>query len=87
VQRLHPVSLVIHSPCGVRWLQSVSRAASVRAGDYRDPGGQAGEMMPQRREVGFGEVVADQAQVQVPALRAAVGSLYPGRHDARVTAR
>jgi hypothetical protein len=39
-------------------------------------------MMLQRREVGFGEVVADQAQVQVPALRAAVGALDPGRHDA-----
>jgi hypothetical protein len=31
------------------------------------------------------QVVADQAQVQIPALRAAVGSLDPGRNDVRVT--
>jgi hypothetical protein len=42
-------------------------------------------MMLQRREVGFGEVVADQAQVQVPALRAAVGPLEPRCDDVRVT--
>jgi hypothetical protein len=28
------------------------------------------------------QVVADQAEVQVPALRAAVGALDPGRDDA-----
>jgi hypothetical protein len=33
---------------------------------------------------GIVQVVADQAEVQVPALRAAVGSLDPGRDDARV---
>jgi len=33
------------------------------------------------------QVVADQAQVQVPALRATVGTLDPGRDDARVARR
>jgi hypothetical protein len=34
-------------------------------------------------EGGGVQVIADQAQVQVPALRAAVGALDPGRDDAR----
>jgi hypothetical protein len=40
--------------------------------------------MLKHREGGVVEVVADQGQVQVPALRAAVGSLDPGRDDVRV---
>jgi hypothetical protein len=34
-------------------------------------------------EGGVVQVVADQGQVQVPALRAAVGALDPGRDDIR----
>jgi integrase len=68
VQRLHPVSPVIHSSYGVRRLHPVSRVAGIRAGGRRDPGAQARELMPQRRNVGLGQVVADQAEVQVPAL-------------------
>jgi hypothetical protein len=32
---------------------------------------------------GVVQVVSDQAEVQVPALRSAVGSLDPGRNDVR----
>jgi hypothetical protein len=35
-------------------------------------------------EGGVVQVIADQAQVQVPAPRAAVGALDPGRNDVRV---
>ncbi len=36
---------------------------------------------------GLVQVVADQAQVQIPALRPAVGPLDPGRDDVRVARR
>jgi hypothetical protein len=37
-----------------------SRVADIRAGDRRDPGAQARELMPQRRNAGLGQVVPDQ---------------------------
>jgi hypothetical protein len=43
--------------------------------------------MLQYSDGGGVKVVADQAQVQVPALRAAVGALDPGRDNARVARR
>lgn len=73
MQRLHPVDPVIHSPSGVRQLHPVSRAANIQVGGRRDPGSQARELAPQRGNIGLGEVIPDQAQIQVPALRAPVG--------------
>jgi hypothetical protein len=64
-------------------LHPVSGLASIRAG-RRDPGSQAGKLMLQRRRAGLGEVVPDQTQVQVPALRTPVGPLDPRRDDIRV---
>ena len=58
----------------------------VRTGSCRDrePGGKSRELVFQRGEVGLGQVAADQAQVQIPALRAAVGALDPRGDDVRV---
>jgi hypothetical protein len=44
---------------------------------------QVRELMPQRRNVGLGQVVADQAEVQVPALRTPVGAHDPRRDNVR----
>ena len=46
----------------MRQLHLVSRLAYIRVGDRRDPGGQAGELMLQHRNVSLGEVVPNQAQ-------------------------
>jgi len=42
------------------------------------------ELMIEDRNGGIVQVVADKAEVQVPALRAAVGALDPCRDDVRV---
>jgi hypothetical protein len=49
-----------------------------------EPGGQPRELVVEDGEGGVVQVVADQAEVQVPALWAAVGALGPGRDDAGV---
>ena len=64
-------------------MHPVSLAVSARLGSRGEPDAQAWELMLKYRDGGVVQVVADQAQVQVPALRAAVGSPNPGRDDAR----
>ena len=54
------------------------------AGLCGEPGGQAGELAFQRRHVLLGQVVPDQAQVQVPTPRPPVGPLDPRRHHGGV---
>src|SRR5205823_32499 len=85
VQLLHPVGPVIHSLAaggnGVRRVHPVSLAVSAQLGSRGEPDGQAWELMFKYRDGGVVQVVADQAKVQIPALRSAVGSLDPGRND------
>jgi hypothetical protein len=78
VQPLHPVTAQV---------APVSLAVSAGLRAPSEPDGQAWELVLKYGNGGVVEVVADQAQVQVPALRAAVGSLDPGRDDARVARR
>jgi hypothetical protein len=62
-------------------------AVSARLRGRGEPGDQPWELVIKDGEGGVVQVVADQGQVQVPALRAAVGPLDPGRDDARVARR
>jgi len=62
-------------------------AISARLRGRGEPGDQPWELVLEDGEGGVVQVIADQAQVQVPALRAAVGALDPGRDDAWVTRR
>ena len=59
-------------------------AVSVRLRGRGEPGGQPRELVVEDGDGGAVQVVPDQAEVQVPALRAAVGALDPGRDDAGV---
>jgi hypothetical protein len=65
-------------------LHPVTLTVSARLCSRGEPYAQACELMAQDGDGGGIQVVADQAQVQVPALRAAIGSLDPGRDDVRV---
>jgi hypothetical protein len=88
VRLLHPVVPVIHRPGagnGVQWLHlgRLSRPCLPGTGG---PG--AGRCGPIRGGiVVLVQVLADQAQIQVPALRAPIGALDPGRHDGGVARR
>jgi hypothetical protein len=62
-------------------------AVSARLRSCGDPDDQPWETDVQGRRGRRRQIIADQAQVQVPALRAAVGPLDPGRDDARVARR
>ena len=62
----------------------VSLAVNTRLRTRGKLDAQPRELMLQNGIGGGGQVVADQAEVQVPALRAAVGSLDPGRNNVRV---
>jgi hypothetical protein len=91
LQLLHPVSPVLHNPaaagCGVQSLHPVSLVASTWPRGCCEPAAESGELVLQHGDGGLVQVVADEAQVQIPALGAAVGSLDPGRDDVRVTRR
>jgi hypothetical protein len=80
LQLLRPVGPVIHSLAaggnGVRRLHPVRPVAAQRR-----------ELVLKGGDGGVVQDVADQAQVQVPALRAAIGWLDPGRDDVRVAPR
>jgi hypothetical protein len=65
-------------------LHPVSLAVSAQLGSRGEPAAQPRDLTVKDGDGGVVQVVADQAQVQVPALRAAVGPLDPGRNDARV---
>ena len=81
MQLLHPDGPVIHSLAaggnGVWRVHPASLAVSAQLRSRGEPDAQAWELMLKYRDGGVLQVVADQAQVQVPALRAAVGSLDP----------
>jgi len=59
-------------------------AGSARLRGHGEPAAQPWELVLEGGDGGVVQVAADQAQVQVPALRAAVGSLDPHRDDVRV---
>jgi hypothetical protein len=64
-------------------LHRVGPAVSARLPSRGEPDAQAWELMLKYGDGVVVQVVADQAEVQVPALRAAVGPLDPGRNDVR----
>ena len=68
-------------------MHPVSLAARPRPPRCGQPDAQPWELVLKDGDGGVVQVVADQAQVQVPALRAAVGALDPGRDDACVAWR
>src|SRR5260370_17963356 len=77
-------SPVIHSFAaggnGVRRLHLVSLAVSARLHRRGKPDAQPLKLMLKYGDGSTVRVVADQAEVQIPALRAAVGSLNPARN-------
>jgi hypothetical protein len=58
-----------------RWIRVLSAPAAMHSS------AKPWELVLKYGEGGVVQVVADQAQVQVPALWAAVGALDPGRND------
>jgi hypothetical protein len=65
-------------------VQPVRRTVSVRLRGRGEPGGQPWELVVEDGDGGVVQVAPDQAEVQVPALRAAVGAPDPGRDDGGV---
>ncbi|MBV9093137.1 MAG: hypothetical protein JO132_04575 [Streptosporangiaceae bacterium] len=88
VHLLHLAGHAIHSFAGagrgVRWLRRVRPGVRARRWRGGQPGGAAGDLAPRHRDAGLGKVVADHAEVQVPALRPPVGALDPRRDQVRV---
>jgi hypothetical protein len=68
-------------------LHPVRPAVSARLRSGSAPDAQPRELMLRYSDGGVVQVLADQAQVQIPALRAAVGSLDPGSDDVRVAGK
>ncbi len=87
---MHPVRRVIRSLAavgpGVRWLH-LARLAVIGQPRGGRPGSPARQPALQYGRAGFVQVLAHQAQAQVPALRPPVRSLDPRRHDVRVARR
>ena len=65
-------------------MHPVRLAVSARLRSRGEPAAQPLELMLKDGDGGVVQVVPGQAEVQVPALRAAVGALDPGRNDAWV---
>jgi hypothetical protein len=65
-------------------LHPVSLAVSARLPSCGEPDAQPWALALKYGDGGVVQVVPGQAQVQVPALRAAIGPLDPGRDDARI---
>jgi hypothetical protein len=85
VQLLHLAIQAIHGPGGgVRWMRSVGMAFTTGLLYRRDPCPAGRGLRTRNGRAGLIKVVADQAEVQVPALRPAVGAPDPGRDDVRV---
>ena len=85
VQLLHLVIQVIHWPGGgVRWVHPVGMAFMMSLLCRRGPCPAGRGLATRNDRAGLSKVVADQAEVQVPALGPAVGAFDPGRDDVRV---
>jgi hypothetical protein len=71
-------------PVATGAVHPVRPAVSARPPGHGEPAAQPRELTVKDGDGVGVEVVPDQAEVQVPALRAAVGPFDLGRHDARV---